>query len=59
MPSARLAVGVIRCDAGATYRFGATLRLDDVRHLTIDGARSRWEYTGTGTEAISLRRPCK
>jgi hypothetical protein len=47
--------GVIRCDAGATYRFGATLRLDDVRHLTIDGARSRWEYTGTGTEAISLR----
>jgi hypothetical protein len=46
--------GVIRSDAGATYRFGGTLNLDDVRHLTIDGQQSQWIYTGTQADAIRM-----
>lgn len=40
--------GVLECEPGGTYLCDEPIVLDDLRHVTIDGARSEWVYTGTG-----------
>ena len=40
--------GVLHCQPGETYVCNQPLSFDDVVQVTVDGARSRWVYTGPG-----------
>lgn len=51
--------GVLECKPGATYLCDAPISLDDLRHVTIRGNRSRWIYTGAAGDAVTLRSACQ